>query len=218
MPPRLFIVAGPPGSGKSTAFPASGFGVDFFNADDRAAALHGGSYVGIPRAIRDQVNGLFEEFVRDHIERRASCAFETTLRSDITFAQAGLAKRVGFVVEMRYLALRNFEMHLERIKMRADRRGHSAPNSVLKRIYEASVENLPRAIREMDFVHIYDNSDWGAPPKMLLQADSGETIYEAAELPSWLKKALKKLYTALRWRTESRSMPAICLPCSRASS
>jgi hypothetical protein len=35
----MFIVAGPPGAGKSTAFPVSGFGVDFFNADDRAAAL-----------------------------------------------------------------------------------------------------------------------------------------------------------------------------------
>jgi hypothetical protein len=26
----MFIVAGPPGGGKSTAFPVSGFGVDFF--------------------------------------------------------------------------------------------------------------------------------------------------------------------------------------------
>jgi predicted ABC-type ATPase len=34
MRPRMYIVAGPPGSGKSSAFPVSGFGVDFFNADD----------------------------------------------------------------------------------------------------------------------------------------------------------------------------------------
>ena len=75
MPPRMFIVAGPPGPGKSKAFPVSGFGVDFFNADDRAAALNGGSYVNIPRRIRDEVNVLFEPFVLDHIARRASCAF-----------------------------------------------------------------------------------------------------------------------------------------------
>jgi len=36
----MFIVAGPPGGGKSKAFPVSGFGVDFFNADDHAAALN----------------------------------------------------------------------------------------------------------------------------------------------------------------------------------
>ena len=77
----MFIVAGPPGGGKSTAFPVSGFGVDFFNADDRAAALNHGSYIDIPRSIREKVNLLFESFVLSHIERTASCAFETTLRS-----------------------------------------------------------------------------------------------------------------------------------------
>jgi predicted ABC-type ATPase len=84
----MFVVAGPPGSGKSTAFPVSGFGVDFFNADSRAAALNGGSYIDIPHVMRGQVNQLFEEFVMDHIERRVSCAFETTLRTGITFGQA----------------------------------------------------------------------------------------------------------------------------------
>jgi len=62
MSPRMAIVAGPPGSGKSTASPVSAFGTDFFNAGDRAAALNNGSYRGIPRTIRGQVNRLFEAF------------------------------------------------------------------------------------------------------------------------------------------------------------
>ena len=132
MPPKMFVVAGPPASGKSTAFPVSGFGVDFFNADDRAAALNSGSFLDTPRAIRDQVNRLFEAFVSDHIERSISCAFETTLRSGITFEQVTRAKRAGVTAEMRYLALETFAMHLERVKMRADRGGHSAPEPVLQ--------------------------------------------------------------------------------------
>src|SRR5208283_4478089 len=101
MPPRMFIVAGPPGGGKSKAFPVSGFGVDFFNADDYAAALNRGSYRNITREIRSQVNLLFESFVLDHIRRQASCAFETTLRSEVTFEQAATAKKAGFTTEMR---------------------------------------------------------------------------------------------------------------------
>jgi predicted ABC-type ATPase len=88
MRPTMIVVAGPPGSGKSTVFPVSGFGVAFFNADDRAAALNGGSYTGISRQIRQQVNRQDEEFVVEHISRRESFAIETTLRSEVTFEQA----------------------------------------------------------------------------------------------------------------------------------
>jgi len=193
MSPRMFLVAGPPGSGKSTAFPVSGFGVDSFNADNRAAALNQGSYLHIPRTIRDRVNHLFEAFVADHIERRVSCAFETTLRSSITFEQAALARRAGFVVDMRYLALQTFAMHLERIKMRADMGGHSAPVSILQAIYESSIGNLPRAVREMDLIRVYDNSGWGASPALMLQAEKGEIIYRAAKIPAWLMETLSRL-------------------------
>lgn len=62
MSPRMFVVAGPPGSGKSTAFPVSGFGVDCFNADDTAAELTGGSYLAIPQPVRDEVNRRFQSF------------------------------------------------------------------------------------------------------------------------------------------------------------
>jgi predicted ABC-type ATPase len=191
MSPKMFVVAGPPGGGKSTAFPASGFGVDFFNADDHAAALNSGSYLDIPRTIRDRVSRLFEAFVIDHIERGVSCAFETTLRSSITFEQAALAKHAGFTVEMRYLALETFEMHSERIKMRADRRGHSAPESLFRSIYDSSIDNLARAIREMDVLYVYDNSQWGLTPLVLLQAERGEIQYRAQRIPSWLATALK---------------------------
>ena len=36
--PIMYVVAGPAGSGKTSAFPGSRFGCDYFNADDYAAA------------------------------------------------------------------------------------------------------------------------------------------------------------------------------------
>ena len=63
MSPRMIVVAGPPGSGESSAFPVSSFGVAFFNADDCAAERNGGSYQGISREIRRTVNWEFEAFV-----------------------------------------------------------------------------------------------------------------------------------------------------------
>jgi dephospho-CoA kinase len=51
----MIVVAGPPGSGKSSLFPVSETGLDSFNADDRAAELNSGSYQNITPDIRIQV-------------------------------------------------------------------------------------------------------------------------------------------------------------------
>ena len=190
MHPKMFVVAGPPGGGKSTVFPVPTFGVDSFNADDRAAQLNQGSYLDIRPGIREQVNRIFEAFVTNHIARRASLAFETSLRSAITFDQADEARRAGFVVEMRYIALHTFALHVERVRMRADAGGHSAPVARLREIYEASLANLARAIHEMDFIHVYDNSRFGGAPTLLLQAARGQVVYHAERLPDWLVRAL----------------------------
>ena len=158
MIPKMVVVAGPPGSGKSSLYPLSSFGIAYFNADDRAAELSGGSYVGIPNEIRRVVNREFEAFILDSIERRVSFAIETTLHTDVTFEQARLARQSGFLVEMRYLALRDFGLHLERVKARADAGGHSASETMLRRIYEASLSNLRRAVQEMDTLWVYDHT------------------------------------------------------------
>jgi len=115
----MYIVAGPPGSGKSTVFPVSGFGVASFNADDLAAQLNGGSCQGIPQSSRYRVNRLFESFVNDCIARRASFA----VPSHSTRLQPPVARLFN---RNHYLALNNVAQQVERVKIRADRGGHSA--------------------------------------------------------------------------------------------
>src|SRR6266404_7042091 len=121
---RMFIVAGPPGAGKSSLFSLSGFAEHIFNADDRAAQLNAGSYENIPLSVRAIVNREFEDFVHEHIRSGISFALETTLRSTITFKQAKLAKNNGFRVFMWYVALDTLGQHIERVKRRAARGGH----------------------------------------------------------------------------------------------
>jgi predicted ABC-type ATPase len=189
MRPTMIVVAGPPGSGKSTAFPVSGFGVTFLNAYDRAAALNGGSYAGISRQIRQQVNRDYEEFVIDHIKRRESFAIETTLRSKVTFEQARHGRSAGLRIEMRYLALDGFSLHLERVKARADAGGHSASEATLRRIHSASLGDLPRAIEETDELWVYDNSKLGGPPRLVMEAKARTIVFLEDPAPAWLAHA-----------------------------
>ena len=125
--PEMFIVADPPGAGKSSVFPLRNFADRVFNADDRAAELNGGSYRGIPLHVRQKVNQEFESFVRESIAVSRSFALETTLRSSVTFEQAKLARSVGFEVLMIYIALDRFELHLDRVRRRAVLGGHATP-------------------------------------------------------------------------------------------
>jgi predicted ABC-type ATPase len=186
----MIVVAGPPGSGKSSLYPVSSFGVAYFNADDRAAELNGGSFLNISGDTRQTVNREFEAFMLGAIARKVSFAIETTLRSALTFDQARLAKSAGFSTEMRYLALRDFETHLERIKARADAGGHSASVRTLRRIYSASLQNLRRAVAEFDVVWVYDNTNIDVTHPLVLEVHQGEIHFVAGQLPVWLSEAL----------------------------
>jgi predicted ABC-type ATPase len=179
------IVAGPPGSGKSCAFPvaAAGFG-RHFNADDEAMLLNHGSYQNIPIEVRRAVNARFEEFINDCIAEGDSFTFETTLRTTITFDQARRARANGFFTYMRYLGAA-IDVCIERVKIRADADGHSAPESFLRATYAASMKNLVTAIREMDRLVVLDSTRHNEPPDVVLVAEKGSVTFLASPLPRW---------------------------------
>jgi len=194
----MIVIAGPPGSGKSSAFPLAHFDVDHFNADDVAATLNGGCYVNISPEIRQEANRQFEQFIADHIRDRESFAIEATLRTHITFRQAHRARANGFVLVMYYVAVGSASMALERVANRAEAGGHSASVQTLQRTYHLSMGHLPVAIRQFDHIFIYDNTTIDAEPRLVLESHQGAMHYIAAPLPRWLRVAIKKI-TALKY-------------------
>lgn len=182
----MIIVAGPPGSGKSTAFPVSQMGVENFNADDRAAVLNGGSYQNISPEIRAQVAKELEQFITNHIREGTSFAFETTLRTDITLKQSQQARKNGFRVLMRYICLDDVNECINRVAIRADHGGHSAPPDIIKETYSASVTNLLKGIQEFDEIFVYDNSQLDEPCQLILEILNGEVRYISRNRPNWL--------------------------------
>jgi len=194
----MVIVAGPPGSGKTTRFPVTEFEVDSFNADNRAAQLNDGSFRGISREIRSQVNVEFQKWILDHISARKSFALETTLRSQVTFEQTHLAREHGFWTSMFYVTPGSVEECIKRIKARSYRGGHSASETIVRDIYQKSMHNLVTAL---DFgegginrVEIYDNSANLADEKDLRRIMSmrqGRVTSLASDVPGWLDQLLK---------------------------
>jgi predicted ABC-type ATPase len=93
--PRMAIIAGPPGAGKSSVFSLSNFAQNVFNADDRAAELNAGSYQTIPQAVRAAVNREFERFVTSNIAAGTSFALETTPAEYDHFRSSETCNREG---------------------------------------------------------------------------------------------------------------------------
>src|SRR5258708_1071525 len=137
----MVIVAGPPGSGKTTRFPVPEFGADSVNGDHRAAQLNAGSFRGISKEIRSQANVEFQKWILDHISARKSFAIETTLRSQVTFEQAQLAREHGFWTSMYYVTPGSVEECIKRIKARAYRGGHSPSESIIRHIFQKRLLN-----------------------------------------------------------------------------
>ena len=186
----MLVVGGPPGSGKSTIFPVRERGIDFFNADDIASALNQ-SCQKIPPAIRAEANRRLETFVSQHILRGQSFAFETTLRTHITFDQARAAHEKGFEVRLIYLALESVESNIERVAIRADKGGHAASPGRIREIHAASLNNFPRAVREFDEVMAYDNTGIGQQPLLVFRSEHGEVRYISPQPPRWLVETLQ---------------------------
>lgn len=74
------------------------------------------------------------------------------------------------------------------MKSRADAGGHSASEATLRRIHNASLGNLPRAVEESDELWIYDNSKLGGPPRLVMEAKAGRIIFLEALPPAWLAR------------------------------
>jgi predicted ABC-type ATPase len=181
------------------------FGTDWFNADDRAAELNGGSYKKIPKGIRVQVNLEFQEWIREHIEARKSFAIETTLRTPITFEQTRLAHECEFRTTMRYVSAGSVEESINRVIERAYRGGHSASERLIREIYCRSTRNLLTALdfaeSKIEIVRVYDSSRFGEPVRKLMTVQRGRISSVADDdTPPWLDYLLKGAELDMRTR------------------
>lgn len=94
----------------------------------------------------------------------------------------------------RHVALDTIERHIERVRRRAGRGGHSASEATLRRIHASSLANLPLALNpeksSIDLLRIYDNYGFQRRPNLVLEARRGKIIRLAADFPEWLLRPL----------------------------
>ena len=186
--PVMLVVAGPPGSGKSTFFPIAAMGVDAFGIDDRCAQIVG-SYRAIPPAVRKAVSQECETFVDQHIAGGRSFAVETTMRTLASVRQAEKARSHGFRTVLTFLCTSSPEINIERVIQRAQAGGHAASEVEIRAVYAAALGNLVEAVRIFDRSRVLDTSEPWKRPRLVARVARGKSTLEP-DAPPWAANAL----------------------------
>ncbi len=180
--PLIVALAGPNGAGKSTFFQAhlQPAGLRFINADDLARELGTGAY---------EAAALANQLRRTLVKQRESFVFETVLSDPagdkVNFLRD--AARTGYTVVLCFVGVDSAEISEQRVAMRVLQGGHDVPTEKLAARFDRTMENLHRAIRELPFVQIFDNSDLRRPFRRVAEFENGKAMRIFKPVPAWLK-------------------------------
>ena len=157
--PKLFIIAGCNGAGKTTAsytiLPEILNCREFVNADEIAKGLSPFQ----PEKVAIEAGRIMLRRIDDLLKEGIDFAFETTLatrsyRNTILKAQAK-----GYSVTLLFFWLQNVELAKRRVEKRVSEGGHHIDKDVIERRYDAGIKNLFEIyLSTADTVLIYDNT------------------------------------------------------------
>lgn len=171
--PRLWIVAGPNGCGKSTAY-SQGMIADFdasvwiVNPDLLTATLRDEEGLELAQANLQAVKRI-ERWLRNSILVHQTVGVETVLSTGKYRKLVRLAKKLGFEIRLIYVIVASVEIQLERIRLRVQKGGHDVPAAKVAERRTRSLGQLPWFFGQADYAWIIDNSS--AEPQIVVQWD-----------------------------------------------
>jgi predicted ABC-type ATPase len=163
---RIVIVAGPNGAGKTTFareyLPREAGFPDFVNVDLIAEGLSPFA----PDAVSLRAGRIMVAEISRRVRLGESFAFETTLAGLRYARHIPRWRKAGYRVDLFFLWLPTPDIAVARIKSRVAQGGHSVPEDVVRRRFDAGLRNFERVYRDMvDNWTLYDNA--GARPKVM---------------------------------------------------
>lgn len=204
LPPRITVIAGVNGSGKSSVVGATirSRGGLYYNPDEKARQL----MTADPALTQAQANSAAwqegVQLLQRAITERLDFVFETTLGGNTIARLLAEAASQGIEIHVWYVGLSSPELHIQRVQSRVHRKGHDIPEEDIRRRYKHSRNNLIALLPVLASLRVDDNSEDADPadgytpkPKLILRMEHGkiidppdiENIQNPENTPDWAK-------------------------------
>ena len=185
--PRLMVVAGPNGSGK-TSVTEQGLRHEWFsgclyiNPDNIAEEFFGGwnSPDAILKAAR-KADSMREAALK----ARASIAFETVLSTDAKIDFLQRARDAGYFIRLFFVGTESPAINAARIMQRFIKGGHEVPIGKIVSRFHRSMSNSRGAARIADRAYFYDNTPDNQPARLIFRCKNGRVEKTYGGLPAW---------------------------------
>ena len=138
--PRLYIISGCNGAGKTTAsytmLPEMLECSEFVNSDELAKGLSPFQ----PEKASIQASRYMITKIRYLLKRQRDFGIETTLATRTLLKTIRMAQAAGYTVTLLYFWLNSPELAIERVAARVETGGHNIPEETIRRRYRVGID------------------------------------------------------------------------------
>ena len=197
MRPRLIVIAGPNGSGKTSLTRSlQKRGYDFgayINPDDTAATLEGSYEDRVRRA-----QALTTQWRQEAIVARKNFSYETVFSHPSKLGELEAARATGFEITLLFVGIDNPDINVERVRTRVQLGGHDVPEDRVIARYQRTMGMLPDMVERTDRAIVFDNTVQSTDPaafngRVVAQCiahGDGIAVKLRSPIPAWTNRYL----------------------------